>query len=178
MKGLPFPALAKRSRKWQGHDKNDKTKSHSRFLRDRTRLKSLFRAGIKDTKRAFLSTIAAILLFLDCEAGIGPNLPSRAQRLRAKCGSGALRTISQELQRNCLELDAGSPARCRQRQDRMAGRAQPADLGKDGKHLYGWLVEFRVNSRNRFGQYTGKQSHGVLIRDDRVIKGTGFGYGE
>jgi hypothetical protein len=40
------------------------------------------------------------------------------------------------------------------------------------------LVEFRVNSRNRFGQYTGKQSHGVLIRDDRVIKGIGFGYGE
>jgi len=46
-------------------DKNDKTKSHSRFLRDRTRLKSLFRAGIKETKRAFLSTIAAILLFLE-----------------------------------------------------------------------------------------------------------------
>ena len=58
------------------------------------------------------------------------------------------------------------------------GEPKPADLGKDGKHLYGWLVEFRVNSRNRFGQYTGKQSHGVLIRDDRVIKGTGFGYGE
>jgi len=57
------------------------------------------------------------------------------------------------------------------------GEPKPADLGKDGKHLYGWLVEFRVNSRNRFGQYTGKQSHGVLIRDDRVIKGTGFGYG-
>jgi len=51
-------------------------------------------------------------------------------------------------------------------------------FGKDGKHLYGWLVEFRVNSRNRFGQYTGKQSHGVLIRDDRVINGIGFGYGE
>ena len=51
-------------------------------------------------------------------------------------------------------------------------------LGKDGQHLYGWLVEFGVNSRNRFGQYTGKQSHGVLIRDDHVIKGIGFGYGE
>ena len=58
------------------------------------------------------------------------------------------------------------------------GEPKPADLGKDGKHLYGWLVEFRVNSRNRFGQYTGKQSHGVLIRDDHVIKGIGFGYGE
>ena len=58
------------------------------------------------------------------------------------------------------------------------GEPKPADLGKDGNHLYGWLVEFRVNSRNRFGQYTGKQSHGVLIRDDHVIKGIGFGYRE
>jgi hypothetical protein len=57
------------------------------------------------------------------------------------------------------------------------GDPKPADLGKNGEHIYGWLVEFRVNSRNRFGQYTGKQSHGALIRDDQVIKGTGFGYG-
>jgi len=58
------------------------------------------------------------------------------------------------------------------------GDPKPADLGKNGQHIYGWLVEFRVNSRNRFGQYTGKQSHGTLIRDDHVIKGIGFGYGE
>jgi hypothetical protein len=57
------------------------------------------------------------------------------------------------------------------------GDPKPADLGKDGEHNYGWLVEFRVNSRNRFGQYTGKQSHGALIRDDQVVKGIGFGYG-
>jgi hypothetical protein len=57
------------------------------------------------------------------------------------------------------------------------GDPKPADLGKNGEHIYGWLVEFQVNSRNRFGQYTGKQSHGALIRDDQVIKGTGFGYG-
>src|SRR5438309_8583507 len=58
------------------------------------------------------------------------------------------------------------------------GEPKPADLGKNGEHIYGWLVEFRVNSRNRFGQYTGKQSHGALICDDHVIKGTGFGYGD
>jgi hypothetical protein len=57
------------------------------------------------------------------------------------------------------------------------GDPKPADLGQNGDHIYGWLVEFRVNSRNRFGQYTGKQSHGALIRDNQVIKGTGFGYG-
>jgi hypothetical protein len=58
------------------------------------------------------------------------------------------------------------------------GDPKPADLGKNGQHVYGWLVEFRVNSRNFFGVYTGKQSHGALIRDDRVIKATGFRYGE
>lgn len=53
---------------------------------------------------------------------------------------------------------------------------KPADLGNNGQHLYGWLVKLKVNSRNRFGTYTGKQSHGVLIRDGQVVKGLGFGY--
>ena len=56
------------------------------------------------------------------------------------------------------------------------GDPKPTDLGRNGEHLYGWLVNFRVNSRNRFGTYTGKQSHGALIRDDKVIQGIGFGY--
>jgi hypothetical protein len=56
------------------------------------------------------------------------------------------------------------------------GDPKPADLGKKGEHLYGWLVNFKVNARNRFGAYTGTQQHGVLIRDDHVIKGIGFGY--
>jgi hypothetical protein len=54
---------------------------------------------------------------------------------------------------------------------------RPAELAdKDGKRLYGYLVEFKVNSRNRFGAYTGMQKHGALIRDGNVIKGTGFGF--
>lgn len=56
------------------------------------------------------------------------------------------------------------------------GDPQPADLGTKGQHLYGYLVKFKVNSRNRFGAYTGKQAHGVLIRNGEVIKGLGFGY--
>ncbi len=56
------------------------------------------------------------------------------------------------------------------------GDPKPADMGKDGEHSCGWLVQFTVNSRNRFGTYTGKQSHGALIRDNQVIKGIGFGY--
>jgi hypothetical protein len=55
---------------------------------------------------------------------------------------------------------------------------KPAALSdkKSGKQLFGYLVEFKVNSRNRFGAYTGMQKHGALIRDGQVIKGTGFGF--
>ena len=56
------------------------------------------------------------------------------------------------------------------------GDPKPADLGTKGEHLYGWLVNFKINARNRFGAYTGKQKHGALIRNGEVIKGIGFGY--
>jgi hypothetical protein len=53
---------------------------------------------------------------------------------------------------------------------------KPADVGKNGDHLYGYLVHFKVDARNRFGAYTGKQTHGALIRNGEVIKGFGFGF--
>jgi hypothetical protein len=56
------------------------------------------------------------------------------------------------------------------------GDPKPADLGTNGEHLYGYLVNFKVDARNRFGTYTGMQSHGALIRNGEVIKGLGFGY--
>ena len=56
------------------------------------------------------------------------------------------------------------------------GDPKPADLGKEGQHLYGYVVTFDVNARNRFGTYTGKQKHGALIKDGKVIKGLGLGY--
>jgi len=56
------------------------------------------------------------------------------------------------------------------------GDPQPVDLGKNGQHLYGYLIQFRVNARNRFGTYTGSQQHGVLIKNGEVIQGLGLGY--
>ena len=54
---------------------------------------------------------------------------------------------------------------------------KPGELpGPNGKRLTGYLVEFKVSARNRFGAFTGKQKHGALIRDGVVIKGTGFGF--
>jgi hypothetical protein len=56
------------------------------------------------------------------------------------------------------------------------GDPKPTDLGKNGEHLYGYLVNFKVNARNRFGAYTGMQNHGALIRNGEVVKGLGLGY--
>jgi len=46
---------------------------------------------------------------------------------------------------------------------------------KNGDPLFGYLVEFRLNSRNRFGAYTGMQRKTVLIHDGQVVKAKGFG---
>jgi hypothetical protein len=56
------------------------------------------------------------------------------------------------------------------------GDPQAVDLGKNGQHLYGYLVQFKVNARNRFGSYTGSQQHGALIKNGEVIQGLGLGY--
>jgi hypothetical protein len=56
------------------------------------------------------------------------------------------------------------------------GEPKPTDLGKGGEAVSGYLVNFTVNARNRFGVYTGKQKHSVLIRNGEVIKSMGFAY--
>jgi hypothetical protein len=56
------------------------------------------------------------------------------------------------------------------------GDPKPANLGTKDKPIYGYLVNFKVNARNRFGAYTGMQKHGALIRNGQVIKGLGIGY--
>jgi hypothetical protein len=53
---------------------------------------------------------------------------------------------------------------------------KPSDVGKSSEAVSGYLVNFTVNARNRFGSYTGKQKHSVLIRNGEVIKSMGFGY--
>ena len=55
---------------------------------------------------------------------------------------------------------------------------KPAEIidKKKRKRFVGYQVEFKVNSRNRFGAYTGMQKKNVVIRDGKVIKATGFGF--
>lgn len=42
---------------------------------------------------------------------------------------------------------------------------------KKGQRLVGYAVDFKVNSRNRFGTYTGKQKYRVLIRNGEILWG-------
>jgi len=56
------------------------------------------------------------------------------------------------------------------------GEPKPSDVGKGSEAVSGYLVNFTVNARKRFGSYTGKQKHSVLIRNGEVIKSMGFGY--
>jgi hypothetical protein len=56
------------------------------------------------------------------------------------------------------------------------GEPKPSDVGKDSEAVFGYLVNFTVNARNRFGTYTGKQKHSVLIRNGEIIKSMGFAY--
>ena len=56
------------------------------------------------------------------------------------------------------------------------GEPKPSDVGKGGEAVSGYLVNFTVNARNRFGVYTGKQKHSVLIRSGEIIKSMGFAY--
>jgi hypothetical protein len=53
---------------------------------------------------------------------------------------------------------------------------KPSEVGKGSEAVSGYLINFTVNARNRFGAYTGKQKHSVLIRNGEVIKSMGFGY--
>ena len=43
--------------------------------------------------------------------------------------------------------------------------------GHDGQMFYGFVVDFKVNARNKFGMYTGFQTRRVYIRNGEVAGG-------
>lgn len=86
---------------------------------------------------------------------------------------GPYPTNYQEIAMKWLQTKLIDPASAR---IEWEGEPATADLGSKGQHLYGWLVKVKVNSRNQFGAYTGKQTHTLLIRNGEVIKAVGFGY--
>jgi hypothetical protein len=122
--------------------------------------------GLMKTLALYLS-----ISFLGMSAAL--NLPAQTPQPADMARYGPYPTNYKEIVTKWLQtqlLDAGSA------RTEWEGDPKPADLGKKGEHLYGWVVNFKINARNRFGAYTGKQRHGALIRDGEVIKGIGFGY--
>jgi hypothetical protein len=115
-----------------------------------------------------LAFSAAILFLVGTLLGQGQQaLPADAVRY------GPYPTNYKEIIMKWLDtqlIDAGS-ARIE-----WNGEPKPADIDKNGEHLSGYVVYFKVNARNRFGTYTGMQKHGALIRNGEVIKGLGLGY--
>jgi len=51
--------------------------------------------------------------------------------------------------------------------DPKTGEVSP----KKGQRFVGYIVDFRVNARNRFGTYTGKQKYRVLLRNGQILWG-------
>ncbi len=107
----------------------------------------------------------------------GSSLPAQTTEVEIAADPviyGQYPTAYQEIITKWLETKLADPESAR---IEWTSAPKPANLpGQNGQRLYGYLVEFRVSSRNRFGAYTGKQKHGALIRDGSVIKGTGFGF--
>jgi hypothetical protein len=125
----------------------------------------------REAQNQFMKMLALFVCASFMGAGT-PQVEAQAETADAT-RYGAYPTNYKEIVTKWLEtqlIDAGT-ARIE-----WNGDPKPADLGTKGGHLYGYLVNFKVNARNRFGAYTGKQAHGALIRDGQVIKGIGFAY--
>ena len=120
-----------------------------------------------------MKAIALLLLFAFCAT------PIRAQTAEVEIVAdpaiyGEYPKAYQEIITKWLETKLVDPASA---VIEWTSTPKAAELpGLKGQKLHGYLVEFKVSSRNRFGAYTGKQKHGALIRDGVVIKGTGFGF--
>ncbi len=114
-----------------------------------------------------------ILAAVICLSCLMVAVQSQAETETVDARYGPYPTNYKEIVTKWLQTKLLDPASA---QIEWEGDPKPADLGTKGQHLYGYLVNFKVNSRNRFGSYTGKQAHGALIRNGEVIKGLGFGY--
>ena len=117
-----------------------------------------------------MKTLAALICFSCLMVAVQSRAETEAVDA-SRCGPYP--TNYKEIVTKWLQTKLLDPASA---QIEWEGDPKPADLGTKGEHLYGYLVNFKVNSRNRFGSYTGKQAHGALIRNGEVIKGVGFGY--
>jgi hypothetical protein len=129
---------------------------------------------LDEEARTSQNRLMKMLALFVCASLIGASATSQAETATADAARyGPYPTNYKEIVMKWLQtqLFDASSARIE-----WSGDPQPADLGKNGAHLYGYVVYFKINARNRFGIYTGMQKHGALIRNGEVIKGLGLGY--
>jgi hypothetical protein len=123
-------------------------------------------------RRRKMSLMKRLVLFV-CFLALIQAPQARAETQADAARYGPYPTNYKEIVTKWLETQLIDPASAR---IEWTDEPKPADQGAKSEQLHGYLVHFRINARNRFGAYTGKQSHAALIRDGKVIKGFGFGY--
>src|SRR5262249_29237041 len=120
--------------------------------------------------KAFVSEslICAIALGTILIAGLDAQTPSADTPRYGRYPTNYKEIIMQWLNKQLIDPDSA--------RIEWDAEPKPADVGKGSEAVSGYLVNFTVNARNRFGTYTGKQKHSVLIRNGEVIKSMGFAY--
>jgi hypothetical protein len=122
-----------------------------------------------------MKTIAALIVFAFCAVSVAHGQTGALDVGADPKLHGPYPANYQEIITNWLQtvlLDAAS-ARIEYTSGPKPGTMPER---KGGDPLFGYLVEFKLNSRNRFGTYTGMQRKTVLIHDGQVVKAKGFGY--
>lgn len=115
-----------------------------------------------------LSLLSALALGMTIVGGSNGQTPSADAERYGSYPTNYKQIVMQWLNKQLIDPDSA--------RIEWSGDPKPTDLGKGGEAVSGYLVNLTVNARNRFGVYTGKQKHSVLIRNGEVIKSMGFGY--
>lgn len=121
-----------------------------------------------------MKTVALLLLLAFAMPNLAPAQTTEIEMIADPAVYGDYPRNYQEIITNWLATRLVDPASAK---IEWVAPPKPAEIPdkKSGK-LVGYLVEFKVNSRNRFGAPTGMQRKTALIRNGQVIKATGFGF--
>jgi hypothetical protein len=122
-----------------------------------------------------MKTVALLLLLMFALPNLAPAQTTEVEMIGDPAVYGEYPKNYQEIVTRWLAETLADPASANIEWSGLPRPSESIDKKKK-KRLVGYLVEFKVNSRNRFGTYTGMQKKSVLIRDGKVIKATGFGF--
>ena len=117
---------------------------------------------------ASLPLVCAVALGMTIAVGSNAQTPSPDTARYGPYPTNYKEIVMQWLNKQLIDPDSA--------RIEWTGEPKPSDLGQGSEAASGYLVNFTVNARNRFGIYTGKQKHSVLIRNGEVIKSMGFAY--